>query len=110
MFRNKTGVALREVIESQGEDMAVEVIRNLFETKKMTPEDFSIREIWEACHPSKPGMATNISEAIVSSAFPKLTGELINSRLIEAEKLITHRQPLENWEQVFDDIENLKAL
>lgn len=84
MFRNKTGVALRDMLESQGEDMAVEVVRNLMETKKVRPEDFSIREIWEACHPSKPGMPTDISEAIVSSAFPKLTGELINSRLIAA--------------------------
>lgn len=84
MFRHKTGVALRDIIESQGEDMAVEVIHNLLESKKVQPEDFSIREMWEACHPSKPGQATDISEAIVSSAFPKLTGELINSRLIAA--------------------------
>jgi hypothetical protein len=84
MFRNKTGVALRELLESQGEDMAVEVVRNLLETKKVQPHDFSIREIWEACHPG----TTNISEAIVSSAFPKLTGELINSRLIAAYEAI----------------------
>lgn len=83
-FRDKTGQALRDMLESKGEDMAVEVVKNLFETKKATPEDFSIKEIWEACHPSKPGVPTNISEAVVSSAFPKLTGELINSRLIMA--------------------------
>lgn len=35
---------------------------------------------------------------------------LINSGLVPSEKLVTHREPLENWEQVFDDIENLKAL
>lgn len=80
MFRTKTGVALRDVLESQGEQMAVEVVRNLLKTKKVRPEDFSIREIWEACH---PGMG-DIHEAIVSSAFPKLTGELINSKLIAA--------------------------
>lgn len=35
---------------------------------------------------------------------------LISSGLIEAEKLVTHRASLNEWEQVFDDIENLKAL
>jgi L-iditol 2-dehydrogenase len=30
--------------------------------------------------------------------------------LVPAEKVITHREPLERWERVFDDIENLKAL
>jgi len=38
------------------------------------------------------------------------TIRLIHSGAVPAEKLITHREPLENWEQVFDDIENLKAL
>lgn len=38
------------------------------------------------------------------------TISLISSGLVPAEKLITHREPLENWERVFDDIENLKAL
>jgi L-iditol 2-dehydrogenase len=38
------------------------------------------------------------------------TIELIHSGEVPAEKLISHREPLENWERVFDDIENLKAL
>ena len=38
------------------------------------------------------------------------TISLIQSGKVPAEKLITHREPLENWEQVFDDIENLQAL
>jgi L-iditol 2-dehydrogenase len=38
------------------------------------------------------------------------TISLIHSGQVPAEKLITHREPLENWEKVFDDIENLKAL
>ncbi len=38
------------------------------------------------------------------------TIHLIASGLIPAEKLITHRAGLDDWEQVFDDIENLKAL
>ena len=35
---------------------------------------------------------------------------LIHNGQITPEKVITHKKPLEDWEQVFDDIENLKAL
>jgi len=35
---------------------------------------------------------------------------LVDKGLVPAEKLITHREPLENWEKVFDDVEDLKAL
>jgi len=35
---------------------------------------------------------------------------LIEKGLLPVEKLITHREPLENWESVFDDLENLKGL
>jgi L-iditol 2-dehydrogenase len=35
---------------------------------------------------------------------------LIHSGAVPAEKLITHREPLENWQRVFEDIENLRAL
>lgn len=38
------------------------------------------------------------------------TISLISSGRIESEKLITHKEPLDNWEKVFNDIENLKAL
>jgi L-iditol 2-dehydrogenase len=38
------------------------------------------------------------------------TIHLIHSGAVPAEKVITHREPLENWGKVFDDIENLKAL
>ena len=38
------------------------------------------------------------------------TISLIHSGAVPAEKLITHREPLENWQSVFEDIENLRAL
>jgi L-iditol 2-dehydrogenase len=38
------------------------------------------------------------------------TISLISSSLVPAEKLVTHKEPLEKWEEVFNDIENLKAL
>jgi len=38
------------------------------------------------------------------------TINLIASGAVPAEKLITHKAPLDDWQQVFNDIENLKAL
>lgn len=38
------------------------------------------------------------------------TINLIASGKVPAQEVITHREPLDNWEEVFDDIENLKAL
>jgi threonine dehydrogenase-like Zn-dependent dehydrogenase len=38
------------------------------------------------------------------------TINLIASGAVPAEKLITHRASLDDWERVFDDIENLRAL
>lgn len=35
---------------------------------------------------------------------------LIASGAVPAEKIITHREPLENWEKAFDEIEQLKGL
>jgi len=35
---------------------------------------------------------------------------LISNGAVPAEKLITHREPLENWQHAFDDVEKLKAL
>ena len=35
---------------------------------------------------------------------------LIASGAVPAEKVISHKAPLADWERVFDDIENLKAL
>lgn len=38
------------------------------------------------------------------------TISMIASGALPAEKVITHKEPLENWESVFDAIENLQAL
>lgn len=38
------------------------------------------------------------------------TIDLIYRGLIQSEKVITHREPIDNWEQVFNDIVDLKAL
>ena len=78
-FRNKTGEALKNVIESHGEDGAIEIIEAAIASKKLRPEDFSIKEIWEAC----TGGA-NVQEAVASSSFPKVTGALINAKIIAA--------------------------
>jgi len=82
-FRDKTKTALVTLLESHGEDQVVDILHEGIEKKTFRPEDFSLREIWEACQTAAK-MSTDISEAVTSSAFPKITGELINSRLISA--------------------------
>jgi len=77
-FQNRTGTALKDLLEAKGEDGAQVVISKAIESKKLRAEDFSLKEIWEACT-----NGANVHEAIASSAFPKITGALINSKLIE---------------------------
>lgn len=78
-FRNKTGEALKNILESHGEDGAVEIIESAIAAKKIRPEDFSLKEIWEACT-----NGANIHESVASSSFPKITGALINAKIISA--------------------------
>lgn len=78
-FNTKTGQALRDVVESHGEDGALRIVESALGTGKLRPEDFSIREIWEACNPG-----VSVYEANASGAFPKITGALINSKIISA--------------------------
>jgi len=90
MFRNKTGVALRDLLESKGENNAQVIVKEALNSKKMAPEDFSVKEIWEACQADAyrrtgdSDYLLDVKEAIVSSAFPKITGELISSRIISS--------------------------
>ncbi len=81
MFQNKTGVALKDLLESKKTEGACAIINEGLKTKKFTPEIFSLKEIWEACQEYE-GQSTNVLEAIVSSSFPKITGELINAKVI----------------------------
>lgn len=79
MFRDKTGTAMRDLVESKGVLGAVMVVRETLKSKKLVPEDYSLREIWEACEPGR-----SVEEAVSSDAFPKITGELINAKVIGA--------------------------
>ena len=79
MFRDKTKVALRDLLEQAGNDGALRIIRESLSEKKIRPEDFSLREIWEACEQGR-----SVMEAVSSDMFPKITGELINSKIIDA--------------------------
>lgn len=82
-FRKKTGVALRDMVESCGVG-AADVIRDLLESGKMKPEQFSLREIWEACERDVDGYPKSAQEAVSSDMFPIITGEIISSKIIEA--------------------------
>ena len=46
----------------------------------------------------------------VADAFEKNAKEAAEMFQVPAEKVITHRAPLAEWEPVFDAIENLQAL
>jgi len=71
MFRDKMKLALKDLVEQAGSQGTVTIIRELLEEKKVRPEDFSIREIYEA---------------VTSDMFPIITGELINAKIIDAYK------------------------
>ena len=77
----KVDLAIRDLVESHGADNASMILRDLLEEKKVTPNQFSIKGIWEACQLAE-GRSTNVQEAVVSYSFPKITGELINSKVI----------------------------
>jgi len=80
MFRNKIGVAVKDLIEQAGPQGAVDIIREVLEEGKYTPEElFSLREIWYATEGDK-----DVSEAISSDMFPQITSEIINKKLIDA--------------------------
>lgn len=83
-FRNKTGTALKNLLESQGEEGAQVVIEDMLEKKQITPEDFSLREVWEQCTFWEFGEARDVREAVASGAFPKITGALISNKIISA--------------------------
>lgn len=82
-FRHNTGVALRDLVESQGIGAAT-VIREALSGGKLKPEQFSLREIWEATERNPDGSVRNIHEAVSSDMFPIITGEIISSKIIGA--------------------------
>ena len=78
-FKNKTGEALKNLLESKGTAGALQVIEKALKEKKISPSDFSLKEIWEACT-----NGASVHEAVSYKSFPKITGALINSQLIAA--------------------------
>jgi len=86
-FRMKTRTALKDLLEQQGEG-AVRVIRETLSEGELAPEDFSLKETWLACteYESRKRRGTflrDVTEAVTSDMFPKITGELINAKVIE---------------------------
>ena len=68
----ETARAIKEVIESAGIQIATESLRELLESGKVKPEDYSIKEL---------------REAVSSDLFPTITGEIISAKIIESNKL-----------------------
>lgn len=71
MFRDRMKMAFKDLMEQVGPQGAVTVVQELLKEKKMKPEDFSIKEIYEA---------------VTSDIFPIITGELINAKVLDAYK------------------------
>ena len=77
MSFNKTGSALRDVIESLNDPKAVkDVIQNILKEGKISADSFSIREVFEACY------TVDRAEAVSSDLFSTITGELISSKVM----------------------------
>jgi len=70
MIKNK-GQNLRDLYNALGEKEFMGKMRELLHSDppKLTPEDFSLRELWEA---------------VGSSAFPTITGEIVSKKVIDA--------------------------
>ncbi|MBW8001754.1 MAG: hypothetical protein FVQ80_06990 [Planctomycetes bacterium] len=98
MIRNRLGVALRDMHESSGNAGTVEAIEGMLEKGELNPNDFSLKECWEAFERDpQTGLVRDISEAVSTDMFPKITGVLISATLIKAYnsvktigKLLTH--------------------
>jgi len=77
MLKEK-GQNLRDLVEAYGPEAVHRKIKALLweEKPKLKPEDFSFREIWEALQ--------GLEEQVAATAFPVITGELINKKVIDA--------------------------
>jgi len=82
------GFAIRDLFESfarahtdkrAANRAFTEKVMGLLEAKKLTPADFSLRELWEGLVVSQ-----GLEEDVVSSAFPTISGQLISSVMIQA--------------------------
>ncbi len=100
------------VVEASGAEPAINQAVALVRKKGritvigMTGKD-DIRFTWDAAIFKACDIRFNLSTSYTSW---DRTISLIEKRRIDVEALITHREPLERWEQVFDDVENLRAL
>ena len=83
-FRDKMGVALKEMHESLGDVGTIATIQEMLDKGEIKPSDFSLQELWHTFERDSSGMVKSYSEAVSSDMFPKITGELINITLIKA--------------------------
>lgn len=76
MLKEK-GQNLRNLVEAYGPQVVHQQIREMLwaEKPELRPEDFSFREIWESLQ--------HLEEQVVATAFPVITGELINKSVMQ---------------------------
>lgn len=88
------GQSLRDLFKSDGPETFARKCLELLREEKARPEDFSLRELWEAV--GRPGFGAMRSvleslggetllqeEAVNTSVFSVITGELVNRKVIE---------------------------
>ena len=76
----------------QAQDLAARKLQGLFETNKIRPEDFSFKAMFEELVDPDHNFnyetdAKEIAEAVTASAFPTISGVVINSTIIPAYEL-----------------------
>lgn len=96
--------ALRSMLEGMGPERTVQELREALESKQLKPEDFSLRRLaeglvrdkrsgevlgrdfTEALDPRQAGSAHSLTvlEAVDSTAFKQISGQLIITRLLDA--------------------------
>ena len=87
-MRANVNLAVRDLVEAHGADNAAFILRDLLEEKKVRAEEFNIKGVWESCQKAE-GLSIDVTEAVVSYSFPKITGELINSKVISGYEGVT---------------------
>jgi len=82
---------LRELCESKGVEQVTEILLKTIKDKKFTLEQASLRELWEGLvglrlerNMVQIAEPKDRKEAVATGSFVKITGSLINSRMIEA--------------------------
>jgi hypothetical protein len=77
---------IRDMCEAHGHDTVVKVMTEAIQKNEFLPEQASLKELWDAFtdHAPVDGSDRKLMESVGTGSFIKITGELINARVIDA--------------------------